>query len=189
VTEIAAPRIAFVARFKPLHLVHASILRELCRRGGRVHIGVGSSNRYDLRNPFTWEESRDMIHAVLGGEFDNYRILPVPDLGHGPRWRAMVARLFGPIDLWVSANAWVRELLGALYPLAHPRDLVPRAEHLPIDATTVREAMARGNAWRDLVPPDVQQLLDQRRLPERFRREFGLATLALACPEPCLQED
>jgi nicotinamide-nucleotide adenylyltransferase len=46
----------------------------------------------------------------------------------------------------------------------------------------VRRAMARGEDWRTLVPTAVARWLDERRLVERFRREFGLATLALEAP-------
>jgi nicotinamide mononucleotide adenylyltransferase len=42
-------------------------------------IGIGSSNRYDVRNPFTPEESADMIRRVLGDR-GRYSLIPVPDL-------------------------------------------------------------------------------------------------------------
>jgi nicotinamide-nucleotide adenylyltransferase len=173
-------KIGIVCRFKPVHLAHARILEQLCRQADQVLIGIGSSNRYDARNPFTLEETAAMLHAVLEPRFDNYELLEVPDLGQGPRWRAMVERGFGELDLFVSANDYVRSLLASAYPLAHPREVVPAALHVPVDGAGVRLAMARGEAWEPLVPPAVAEFLRVSRLPERFRREFGLATLSLA---------
>ncbi|MCA8924443.1 MAG: hypothetical protein KDD82_21715 [Planctomycetes bacterium] len=171
--------IGLVCRFKPLHLGHAAILRAACRSGARVKVGVGSANRYDLRNPFTFEETADMLAAYLGPRCDRWEVLRVDDLGHGPRWRAMVAELFGPLELFVSANPYVRELMGSVYPLAHPLELIPAEDRVPVDGTGVRRALARGEAWERLVPPETAQFLAERGLPERFRREFGLETLAL----------
>lgn len=170
-------RIGVVCRFKPVHAGHAVMLEQLCRSAKLVTVGIGSSNKHDLRNPFSAEESAAMIHAVLAPRFDNYQLVEVPDLGHGPRWRALVRDLFGDLDLFVSANDYVRSLMGPVYPLEHPRDVVPRDLHVPVDGTRVRLAMARGEPWRHLVPPAVATYLDANELPERFRREFGLATL------------
>jgi hypothetical protein len=47
----------------------------------------------------------------------------------------------------------------------------------------VRRRMARGEDWRSLVPPRIARYLDERALVDRFRREFGLATLALDISE------
>ena len=40
--------------------------------------------------------------------------------------------------------------------------------------------MARGEAWQELVPPEVAAFIENNGLDERFRREFGLETLAAA---------
>jgi hypothetical protein len=48
----------------------------------------------------------------------------------------------------------------------------------------VRKAMARGEGWREMVPAAVAEILDHQGLVARFRREHGLATLALDAPEP-----
>jgi nicotinamide-nucleotide adenylyltransferase len=170
-------RIAMIARWKPVHLGHAAVLEALVDRAHRVTIGVGSSNRYDVSNPFTVAETVDMIRLVLAGR-QNYGIVAVPDLGHGPRWRALVAELLGPLDLFVTANPYVRDLMSARYAVAHPAWLVPRERHVAVDGTMVRERMARGDDWRALVPAGVADLLDRRGLVERFRREFGAETLA-----------
>ncbi len=171
--------VGVVARFKPVHLAHAAMLASLAARADRLRIGLGSVNRHDLRNPFTARESADMVDLVLAGTGGRHEIVEVPDLDDGPRWRLLARDLLGPLDLFVTANEYVRELLGDLYPTVHPATLVPRALKVPVDGTMVRRAMARGEDWERLVPPAVARYLTERGLVERFRREFGLATLAL----------
>lgn len=179
---LAGMKLGVVARFRPVHLAHAALLDALCERagpGGQVVVGIGSSNRYGPRNPFTAGEAAHMVEACLRGRPEPWLLLQVPDLGDGPRWRDMVADLLGPLDLFVTANAWVQELMSGIYEVAHPRDLVPRERHVPISGERVRRGMARGDGWRGLVPPAVAAVLDEHGLVERFRREFGLSTLAL----------
>ena len=171
-------RLAMVARWKPVHAGHAAVLEALVARAARVLVGIGSSNAYDVANPFTAGETAEMIRIALAGH-DNFTILEVPDLGHGPRWRAMVTDLFGPLDLFVTANAYVRSLLEGDYRVVHPVRLVAPERRVAVDGTMVRRRMARGEAWEELVPPAVAAYLRDRGLVDRFRREFGLATLAL----------
>jgi nicotinamide-nucleotide adenylyltransferase len=171
-------RIGMVARWRPVHRGHAPVLRSLCDRASQALIGIGSSNRYDLRNPFTLEETADMIRLVLTSR-QNYTLIPVPDLDDGPRWRVMVIELFGPLDLFVTDNPYVSSLLAADYSIIKPVELVPEDEKIAIDGSMVRREMARGDGWQDLVPQEVADYITARRLDERFRREFGLQTLAL----------
>jgi len=171
-----------VARWRPVHRGHALVLRALCDRAAQALIGIGSSNRYNLRNPFTLEETSDMIRLALGGR-ENYTLIPVPDLDDGPRWRLMILDLFGPLDLFVTANPYVASLLAGDYQVVRPVELIPEDEQIAIDGTTVRREMARGDGWRDLVPKNIADYIAARKLDERFRREFGLETLALDATE------
>jgi nicotinamide-nucleotide adenylyltransferase len=171
-------RIGMVARWRPVHLGHEPVLRALCNCATHALIGIGSSNRYDARNPFTLEETGDMIRLVLASR-ENYTLIPVPDLDDGPRWRLMIVDLFGPLARFVTANPYVASLLAADYRLVKPVELVPPEERIAINGTMVRREIARGDGWRDLVPPQVAEYITSRGLDERFRREFGLQTLAL----------
>ena len=83
-----------VARWRPVHLGHAPVLRGLIELGREVLIGIGSSNRYNVRNPFTAGEAEAMIRVVLVGR-RNFTVVEVPDLDDGPKWREMVLQLFG----------------------------------------------------------------------------------------------
>jgi len=171
--------IGMVARWKPVHLGHAAVLNALCASAVHVRIGIGSANRYNVRNPFSVEETRTMIDLVLNGR-TNYDIIAVDDLDDGPRWREQVQALFGPLDVFVSDNPYVTTLMSAVYDVIRPVLLVPPEQRMRLDGTTVRQAMARGEGWQSLVPPPVASYIQTRRLDQRFRREFGLATLGLA---------
>ena len=167
-----------VCRWKPVHLGHEALLVTLCERSEHVLVGLGSSNRRNARNPFTAAESARMIELVLAPRFSNFELVSVPDLDDGPRWSALVSTLMGPLDLFVTENAWVKELMSSIYPVRHPGLIVPHERHVPIDGTLVRRRMARGEDWRSLVPRSVAAYLEQEGLAERFQREFGLETLA-----------
>jgi nicotinamide-nucleotide adenylyltransferase len=172
-------RIGMVARWRPVHLGQAAVLQALCDRADEALIGIGSANRYNLRNPFTAEETMEMIRLVLDGR-DNYTLLPIPDLDDGPRWRKMILELFGHLDLFVTENPYVTSLLAPDYTVIRPVSLIPDDKKIAINGTMVRQAMAEGDGWQEMVPSAVADYLTQNQLDQRFRREFGLQTLAMA---------
>ena len=171
-------RVGMIARWRPVHRGHASVLCALCDRADEALIGIGSANRYNARNPFTLDETRQMIQLVLADR-ENYQLIPVPDLDDGPRWREMVIALFGHLDLFVTDNPYVENLLAKDYRLIKPVDLIPADERVAIDGMMVRREMARGNDWRELVPDPIAEFITAQGLDTRFRREFGLETLAM----------
>jgi nicotinamide-nucleotide adenylyltransferase len=171
-------RIGMVARWQPVHRGHIPVLYALCDRAAQAIIGIGSSNRHNLRNPFTLEETTDMIRLALAGR-GNYTMIPVPDLDDGPRWRVMVIDQFGSLDLFVTDNPYVSSLLDADYRVIKPVELVPEDERIAVNGTMVRKEMACGDGWRELVPDEVADYIATRQLDDRFRREFGLQALAM----------
>jgi nicotinamide mononucleotide adenylyltransferase len=172
-------RIGMIARWQPVHRGHAAVLRALCGCARQALIGIGSPNRHNLRNPFTFEETSDMLNLMLVDR-TNYILIPVPDLDDGPRWRALVIALFGALDLFVTDNSYVASLLAADYRIVRPVVLVPQEARVPINGTLVRQEMARGHGWQDLVPQEIAEYITARGLDARFRREFGLQTLAMS---------
>lgn len=177
-------RVGVIARFKPLHNGAYNMLEAVCSKAKEVIIGIGSANKYNKRNPFTAEESKDMIHAALSQQFSNYAVLCIPDFGHmiefsdGQKWRKSVKEAFGRLDYFISANPFVRELLKEDYVLKQPSELIDPAKYIWLKATQVRQAMAKGEEWESLVPNAVAKYLKEKDLVGRFRREFGLQTLA-----------
>ena len=171
-------QIAMIARWKPLHLGQAAVIRGLCAAAENVTLGIGSSNRYNARNPFTLEETQEMLAIALSGR-ENVRVIPVPDLDDGPRWRVMVREMLGTnLDLFVTDNPYVASLLKEFYRIERPVAFVPPNERIRVNGTMVREAIARGEDWQALVPPEIADYISSRKLDDRIRREFGLQILA-----------
>ena len=58
--------LVFIGRFQPFHKGHESVVKEALKQAKEVIVVVGSSfEARTLRNPFTFEERKSMIKAVI----------------------------------------------------------------------------------------------------------------------------
>ena len=59
----------FVGRFQPFHLGHLKVIEWILERCEKVTVVIGSSLEFSTqRNPFTYEERREMIEKSLEKE-------------------------------------------------------------------------------------------------------------------------
>jgi nicotinamide-nucleotide adenylyltransferase len=70
----------YVGRFQPFHNGHKSVVKEALKHCDRLIIAVGSSQESRTKkNPFTFEERRELIWRSLKGLNDRVLIIPLPD--------------------------------------------------------------------------------------------------------------
>ena len=175
--------VGLIGRFKPLHNGGALMLENICKRSNHVIIGLGSSNKYNLRNPFTAQESKEMIDAFLSTKYSNYSFVFIPDYAHipkyknGEKWKQEIIKKFGKLDYFISGNEYVIKLLSDNYKVIHPVSLIPVEQQIILRATRVRYEIALENNWKKLVPKKVVGYLEKG-LIQRFIRQFGLETIA-----------
>lgn len=188
-------KVGVIGRFRPLHNGAATLLESICEKADDVIIGIGSSNKYNVRNPFTAEETEEMISVFLSGRFNNYRIIKVPDFAHikgcenGQKWREFVKNGFGKLNFFISGNDFVVSLLKDDYQIIHPAKIVPSKKHVLLKATRVRYEMATYREWKKLVPEKIAGYLETRGLVDRFRKEFGLQAIAYALESDYNQDE
>lgn len=163
--------LGIIGRFKPLHKGGALLLQAATNLDYTI-IGIGSSNRYNLRNPFTPNETKDMINSVLK---NNYKLIEVPDVNNEEKWIQKIKQLF-PVDTFITGNKYVEDLLKHDYKIIHPKDIIQNP--IEVRATNVRYEMAKKGNWENLVPTRVANYIKQNKLDQRFRKEFGLEALA-----------
>ena len=83
----------FIGRFSPFHMGHEQVIREGLKQAREVIVVVGSSfAARSFRNPFTFEERRDMIKSVFPES--NVKVVPVSDYPYDDnKWVAAVQSL------------------------------------------------------------------------------------------------
>ena len=82
-------------------------------------------------------------------------------------------------NLHALTGIYVASLMRETYPLVRPLELIPEDRRVMLDGSRVRLELARGEAWRQLVPESVRRYITENALDRRFRAEFGLETLSL----------
>lgn len=98
-----------IGRFQPLHLGHTSIINQVLLDGRIPIVFVGSSNKNDSKNPYSFSVRLQMLRAVFGYALD---ILPLSD---NPDW-----------DIWLSKLMdWLPEGDVVLYTSNKPEDVIP----------------------------------------------------------------
>lgn len=156
-------RALVVGRFQPFHNGHRALIQKAIEDCVEVVVGVGSSTApQSLRNPFSFEERRQMVAAVFPG----VRVVAIPDIHDPPRWASHVLAITGPVDRVYGNDTSTTDLFEAAGVRVTETGLVERER---FEAKAIRALMAEGDpAWRKAVPAPVAALLEQWDAPRRL---------------------
>ncbi len=152
----------FVGRFQPFHNGHLYAVRRILGENENLIIVVGSaqmSHQHD--NPFTAGERIEMIRAALDGAGvspSRYLIIPIPD---APAHRVWVSSLESQTPrfkvVYSNQSLTKRLLLEAGYEV-RPIELYERER---FEASEIRRRMLCDEDWKDLVPPEVAEIIKE----------------------------
>ncbi len=165
----------FVGRFQPFHKGHLEAVKYALTKVDRLVIVIGSAQKnYEPRNPFTLGERVEMIWRVLKAEglLDRVLMVPVQDVENHATWVRSVEVSTPRFSCVFSNDPLTLELFRAE---GYETVEVPLLNRPLYMATEVRQRMASGGNWEDLVPPQVAEYLKEIGGPERVRRLLGTA--------------
>ena len=94
-----------IMRGNPPHLNHIAMLKELCKKSVTLKLNLGSSNKYDKKNPFKIEEREEMMSLALA-DYDNFNIYRLPDVGNDEEWFANLCKINGDFTEIMSNNQY-----------------------------------------------------------------------------------
>ncbi|MEM0003841.1 MAG: nicotinamide-nucleotide adenylyltransferase [Desulfurococcaceae archaeon] len=164
-------RVLFPGRFQPFHKGHYSAIMQLLEEYDEIVIGIGSAQEgYTCRNPFTAGERWEMIYRIAKGNNLVGKIwpIPLPDINMPLTWTAYILSLSPRVEAIASGNPqtlYLFEWLG--YRTKKIKLLEPTKYH----GTRIRNIMVSGSdEWRELVPPEVTEYIDEIKGVERVRR-------------------
>lgn len=160
-------RIMFIGRFQPFHKGHLEAVRHLSKMGD-VIMALGSAQYgHTFRNPFSCSERMSMIAmAVEEAGLQVMDIVPVKDIHNHQRWAEHVKASVPAYDVIFTNSEVDRRIFSfagdtVLKEWLHDRDRY--------EGKRIREALAQGTGWRELVPPAVEKILEKIGAEKRLR--------------------
>jgi bifunctional NMN adenylyltransferase/nudix hydrolase len=155
--------LVFIGRFQPLHNGHVAVIERALELSREVLVLVGSANQgRSLRNPFTYEERRDMIEfSIPDGRLN---IQPLKD--HTYSDTGWITEVQDIVELYSPASLGYRVGL-----IGHNKDntsyylsLFPQwgsvaAEGTDLNATKIRTAYLEAGGLSGDVPDAVHEFL------------------------------
>ena len=146
--------LVFIGRFQPFHNGHRAIVDAAIKQAREVIIVVGSSfASRNIRNPFTFEERRQMIKSVFPD--NNVKVVPVSDYPYDDnKWVRAVQNVVHGALAWSADPIRIgligHEKDGSSYylkifkPLGWGNVSVPNVDG--INATDIRNALFEGDS-------------------------------------------
>lgn len=147
----------FIGRFQPFHNAHLSDVKLALKECSKVIIAIGSSQEEGTKeNPFSYEEREEMITNTLNGhKILNYDIIPVPDVNDDNKWVEHVKKVVTEFDIVYTGNELTERLFKEKKIEVRKIRLIPH-----INATEIRKRILHGNDWKELVPKEIVEYVE-----------------------------
>lgn len=158
-----------IGRFQPFHLGHLSAVKFALTQVENLYIGIGSSNRYnEKRNPFSAEERKEMIESsVDGSDLKKCKIYFVPDVNDHAKWTYHVDSIIPKYDVVFSNDDFTHEL----YKKRGIKVIsVPLKQREILSGTDIRQKIAMGQSWSELVPEGTAKVLAKINAKDRLAK-------------------
>lgn len=154
-------RVGVIGRFQPLHLGHEELLKRYANED--LIIAIGSANVRDEQNPLTYDEREAMLRLVV----PHATILALDDYNDDGAWAQKAIELFGELDVLVTGNDLVAELLEHTYTIVRPEQVL---DELPdASGTMIRAAIRANEPWERFVSDRVEQYLRENGICDRIK--------------------
>lgn len=158
----------FIWRFQTPHLGHLDAKKQATAKWiTEVIIWVGSANKeYTTDNPFTFEETKTMIHSTFGKDTS---VHPIPDFWDDNQWANYVIENMPPFDCVITGNPWVKKIFEA-----RGIPTINLEIKTPIKASHIRKYLSVANKKEimKVVTPKVVAYLDKIKAYERLKKIY-----------------
>lgn len=157
--------LVFIGRFQPFHNGHKAVIDAALKQAKEVIVVVGSSfSARNIRNPFTFQERKDMIEAVYKDEF-NYsgaqgnvktprvKVVPVSDYPYDDnKWIAAIQNVVHGAISWSPDPIKIGLIGHSKDSTSYYLNIFPTWGHVEvanvdgINATDIRKALFEGDS-------------------------------------------
>ena len=156
-----------LGRFQPFHLGHLRLIEAVNDDNLEPIICIGSAQEGRTKdNPFTTEERRIMVEAVVSRLDCEYRIYEIPDVNNNDLYVSHLETFVPDFDTVYSGNSLVLKLFKA----AGYRIVMPEMVNRDVwEGAAIRQAMMVGDEWETAVPPQIVSIIHDLNVIEKLQ--------------------
>ena len=151
-----------MGRFQPFHLGHLDLAKHILSECDEAVIAVSSAQfNYMEKDPFTAGERIEMIHASLKharADMSRYFILGIENQFNIATWASYLNAALPRFERVYSGNDYVSMLLADSSIRVIRPAFLDRSRY---NATHIRQAIASGGPWEELVPRPVADIIQR----------------------------
>ena len=146
-----------MGRFQPFHLGHLKLIEAVKDDNLEPIICIGSAQDERTKdNPFTTEERRIMVEAVVSRLDCEYQIYEIPDVNNNDLYVSHLETLVPDFDTVYSGNSLVLKL----FKTAGYRIVMPEMVNREVwEGAAIRQAMTEGDEWEKAVPHQIVNII------------------------------
>ena len=149
----------YIGRFQPYHDGHHHMVEEIAGEVDELVLGIGSAgDSHTRRNPFTAGERVMMVTKALGELDVPTYVVPIEDLERNSVWVSHVQSMSPKFDVAYSNNPLVVRLFEEAGVEVRSSPMFKREV---LEGSELRARMIRGDGWRDLVPDEVVDTIEE----------------------------
>ncbi len=146
-----------MGRFQPFHLGHLRLIEAVKGDNLELMICIGSAQKGRTKdNPFTTEERRIMVEAVVSRLDCKYQIYDIPDVNNNDLYVSHLETFVPEFDTVYSGNSLVLKLFKA----AGYRTVMPEMVNREVwEGAAIRQAMTEDDEWETAVPLQIVDII------------------------------
>jgi nicotinamide-nucleotide adenylyltransferase len=152
------PVALYVGRFQPFHNGHVKVVEYIADEAAKILIGIGSAQEsHTWDNPFTAAERKKMIEKSLK-VFNRYEVFEVADVNDDRTWVSHVKRIVPKFQVVYANEEHEKRLFSEA---GFEVRGTPSFSRDSYSGTEIRNRIADGGRWTDLVPRGTIEVINQ----------------------------
>ena len=156
----------FIGRFQPFHNGHLKVIRDIVKDSKSITIVIAGPEKPGEKNPFSFDERKEMLRKTLDREGTDYEIREIHDVNDDDEWGEEIRKL-GKFDVAYSRNPWTIRCLKKIGIPVKKHRFYMRWKNC---GREIRERILEGKEWKDIVPEKVYEYIKKINGEERIRK-------------------
>ncbi len=141
-----------IGRFQPFHLGHKYVIEKALKVCEKIYIGIGSSQIFDERNPYSTEKRKEFLNAFIENEGIRDGVIGIvttEDVADDDEWFADLIKKIPGTEVVIGDNEWVN---GIFERHAIPALRIGYYKRNILEGTKIRKSMQEKKPWKKRVP-------------------------------------